>query len=260
MTGTAPAPTTSALYSSDSCAGRGTIVFLHGFGAFHGVWDGITEHFSGEARTIAYDLPGHGGSLTFPDAGPAKTAANAILADLTARGVEKGHLVGHSMGGAVAVLMALADPDRIASLTLLAPGGFGEEINGPLLRRFATATSQDEIRQCHAEMSTERAKLSHDAVGALCAMRSRSGQIEMLVQIAAAITRDDRQGVIPRDKLAGLAMPVSVVWGTKDPVLPFSQTQNLPHGFVLHEVANCGHMLIEEAPELVTQVIERARR
>jgi pyruvate dehydrogenase E2 component (dihydrolipoamide acetyltransferase) len=109
-------------------------------------------------------------------------------------------------------------------------------------------------------MSTERAKLSHDAVGALCAMRSRSGQIEMLVQIAAAITRDDRQGVIPRDKLAGLAMPVSVVWGTKDPVLPFSQTQNLPHGFVLHEVANCGHMLIEEAPELVTQVIERARR
>jgi pyruvate dehydrogenase E2 component (dihydrolipoamide acetyltransferase) len=258
MTGTAPAPTTSVLYASDSRAGRCTIVFLHGFGGFHGVWDGIAEHFSGEARTIAYDLPGHGGSLTFPDAGPAKIAAHAILGDLTTRGVDKAHLVGHSMGGAVAALTALADPDRIASLTLLAPGGFGEEINGPLLRRFATATSQDEIRQCHAAMSAQDARLSPDAIGALCAMRSHPGQVEMLVRIAAAITRDDRQGVISRDKLATLSMPVSVVWGTKDPVLPFSQAQNLPHGFVLHEVANAGHMLVEEAPDLVTQIIERA--
>ena len=186
---------------------------------------GSQSIFREQARTIAYDLPGHGGSLTFPDAGPAKTAAHAILADLAARGVDKAHLVGHSMGGAIAALMALADPDRVASLTLLAPGGFGEEINGPLLRRFATATSQDEIRQCHAEMSAQDARLSQHAVGALCEMRSRPGQTEMLVQIAAAITRDDRQGVIPRDKLAALSMPVSVVWGTKDPVLPFSQTR-----------------------------------
>ena len=260
MTETAPASTTSPLYAADSRVGRGTIVFLHGFGGFHGVWDGIAEHFLGQARTIAYDLPGHGGSLTFPDAGPAKTAARAILADLAARGVDRAHLVGHSMGGAVAALMALADPDRIASLTLLAPGGFGEEINGPLLRRFATAASQDEIRQCHAEMSAQDVRLSRHTADVLSAMRRRPGQTEMLVQIAAAITRDDRQGVIPRDKLAALSMPVSVVWGTKDPVLPFSQARNLPHGFVLHEVANAGHMLVEEAPDLVTQIIERAIR
>jgi pyruvate dehydrogenase E2 component (dihydrolipoamide acetyltransferase) len=159
------------------------------------------------------------------------------------------------MGGAVAVLMALAAPERVASLALLAPGGFGEAINGPLLRRYAAAMDEGEIRDCLAAMSGPHARLPDESVGIYLAMRNRPGQREKLVEIAAAITRDDRQGVIPRHLLATLSMPVAVLWGTHDPVLPVSQAEHLPENFLLRRVPDAGHMLIGEAPGLVSELI-----
>ena len=81
-----------------------------------------------------------------------------------------------------------------------------------------------------------------------------------LVQIAAAITSDDRQGVIPRDKLDTLAMPVIGGLGHRRPGPALQPDAGPAAGFVLHEVANAGHMLVEEAPDLVAEIIERAMR
>lgn len=246
---------TGRLYAAQQGSGAKTVVFLHGFGGCHGIWREIAAPLADTERTLAYDLPGHGRSLDFPGAGPARLAARAILADLTARGVEKAHVVGHSMGGAVAALMALAAPERVASLTLLAPGGFGEEINGALLRRYAGAVEDHEIRDCLVAMSGPEARVSGDAVDNCLEMRNQPGQREKLVEIAAAITRDDRQGMIPRDLLAALTMPVAVMWGTHDPVLPVSQAGGLPAGFELRRVPNAGHMLASEAPGLVSDLV-----
>ena len=89
------------------------------------------------------------------------------------------------------------------SLTLLAPGGFGEEINGPLLRRYAAAVSADEIRSMpRRDVRTAKpgvAKISCRMVGNACA--TCPARPTSLIEIADAITRDDRQGVIPRDSL-----------------------------------------------------------
>ena len=132
-------PADPKLFASDEGQGPDAVVLLHGFGGWHGVWTPVAAGLGG--RVLAYDLPGHGRSLDVQGAGPAKFAAGAILADLAARGIDAVHLAGHSMGGAVAVLMAAARPDMVGSLTLLAPGGFGEEIDGPLIRRFAALLS-----------------------------------------------------------------------------------------------------------------------
>lgn len=247
----------SSLYAAQQGAGSKTIVLLHGFGGCHDVWGEVISPLSASARTLAYDLPGHGLSLDFPGAGPAKVAAKAIHADLSARALKRVHLVGHSMGGAVAVLMALADPEKVASLTLLAPGGFGPEINGALLRRFAAASESSEILACLAAMSGPRALPFDHAADTLSEMRRRPGQLEKLVEIAAAMTRDDRQGVIPRNLLDTLAMPVMVVWGTDDAVLPFAHADGLPARFHVHHVLEAGHMLIEEAPDLIARIIQR---
>jgi pyruvate dehydrogenase E2 component (dihydrolipoamide acetyltransferase) len=209
------------------------------------------------ARIIAYDLPGHGGSLAFPG-GSARVAAGAILADLDLRGVEKAHLAGHSMGGAIAALMALAEPDRIASLTLLAPGGFGPEINGQILRRYAASVSGEEIRKCLVAMQGPASQVTANSVQELESMRKTPGQTARLIEIAAAITRDDRQGVIPRKDLAALKMPVRVLWGDRDPVLPFAQALELPEGFELHVAGGAGHLLIEESPRAVLAVFRQA--
>ena len=143
-------------YAVEGGAGPKTIIFLHGFGACCEIWRDVMASLAAEARLLAYDLPGHGQSLECEGIGGAKPAARAILADLAARRLGKVHLVGHSMGGAIATLMALADPSRVASLTLLAPGGFGPEINAGLLRRYAAANGRKEIRACLAAMSGPR--------------------------------------------------------------------------------------------------------
>ena len=161
------------------------------------------------------------------------------------------------MGGAVATLMALTEPERVASLTLLAPGGLGPEINGPLLRRYAAAADKGEIRACLAAMSGPQSLPSERIVDVLAEMRRRPGQLQKLVEIAAAMTRDDRQGVIPREQLDTLNMPVMVVWGTDDAVLPFTQADGLPAHFHLHHVLEAGHMLVEEAPDLVAEIVRR---
>lgn len=246
---------TARLFAAESGTSDRTIVLLHGFGGFHGTWDGIAPALAAQAHVLAYDLPGHGNSLGWPDAGPAKLAARAILADLEMRGIARAHIVGHSMGGAIAALAGLIEPERVASLTLLAPGGFGAAINGSLLRRYAAARSSADIGACLAEMSgftpDER------EVEALAAIRAVKGQTEKLVEIGAAITRDDRQGVIPREMLAGLAMPVAVAWGTEDAVLPYGQTAGLPENLMLHSMEGAGHMLPEEAPAAVIGIIRR---
>ncbi|MDX8465447.1 alpha/beta fold hydrolase [Mesorhizobium sp. VK23B] len=249
-----------SLHVAESGAGSKTIIFLHGFGACHSIWRDVIAQFMPGVRALAYDLPGHGNSLKRREEGGAKQAARAILADLAARRLGKVHLVGHSMGGAIATLMALADPESVASLTLLAPGGFGPEINGPLLRRYAAADDRGEIRACLAAMSGPGSVPPEHVVEALFRMRGRPGQLQTLVDMAAVMTKDDRQGVIPSERLETLSMPVMVVWGTDDPVLPVALAEGLPPHFHLHHVLEAGHMLVEEAPDLVAEAVRRNTR
>jgi pyruvate dehydrogenase E2 component (dihydrolipoamide acetyltransferase) len=247
---------TDALFSARRGDGPATMALLHGFGSSHAAWNSLVPILSSLAQTIAYDLPGHGRSLDAAGAGQAKAAARLILEDLAADGFEKVHVVGHSMGGAVAVLMALAAPDRVASLTLLAPGGFGETINGRVLRRFAAARGARELEACLSTMSGPDTHTPELDLQPQLAMRAGAGQMEKLGQIVDMIARDDRQGVIPRERLAALTMPVTLLWGMEDPVLPFAQTSHAPPHFELRAVPRAGHMLIEEAPAAVIDAIE----
>jgi pyruvate dehydrogenase E2 component (dihydrolipoamide acetyltransferase) len=248
------------LFAKTTGDGAETIVLLHGFGGSHAVWRDIQASLSDWATIIAYDLPGHGGSLDWPDAGPAKIAVRAILADLAERGLARVHLAGHSMGGAIATLMAMAEPDRVASLSLFSPGGFGEEINGRLLAAYAAARDTGGIRAALEAMSGWSHAVSDQAVASLLSMRAAAGQTGKLIDIAKIISNDGRQGMIPRERLAALAMPVSVAWGTLDPVLPYHQAADLPPRFGLHRVSGAGHMLIEEATELVVELIRQKLR
>jgi len=241
-------------------SGASAIVLLHGFGGYHGAWMDIQPGLVQGATVLAYDLPGHNRSLDYPGAGPAGVAVKAILHDLKARGIDRAHFVGHSMGGAIAALIGLRAPEMARSLTLLAPGGFGPEINVALLRRFGAAVGAGEVRDCLNAMSAPDFVMPTKFVAGLAAARRLPGQRERLVEIAAAITKDDRQGEIPREMLASLSMPVTVVWGTEDTVLPFAQTRGLPDAFTLEVLPGKGHMLTEEAPQAVLRLIRRNTR
>lgn len=246
------------LYVKATGAGDGApVVLLHGFGASHTVWGPIQQKLATEAPTLAYDLPGHGGSFDHENAGSAKVAATAILADLEARGIASAHFVGHSMGGAIAALMAIFQPQRAASLTLLSPGGIGPEINQRLLKRYAAAESEAALAASLEAMFGWFSLVPDALVAQLMAERSAPGFREKLVAMAEGLARDGRQGMLPADKLAALTMPVSVVWGGLDNVLPVRHSESLPSHYSLKLFPDLGHMLPEEAPDEMLDIIRR---
>ncbi|GAB5505198.1 MAG: alpha/beta fold hydrolase [Rhizobiaceae bacterium] len=248
------------LFALEAGTSGPTVVLLHGFGGSHSVWDAVVTQLAERCRVLTYDLPGHRNSHPWPETGKPKVAVDAVLADLSNRGIEQFHVAGHSMGGAIAMLMALEAPQRISSMSLFAPGGFGSEINARLLARSAAATTASELRPTLEAMTGWSTPVEDETVTALATWRAVEGQSDALVALSRSITRDGRQGAIPRERMAELDMPISLAWGTIDNVLPVAQTAALPPQFALHLLDGVGHMLPQEVPDFVAQLIAKTTR
>ncbi|MDR7029671.1 alpha/beta fold hydrolase [Rhizobium rosettiformans] len=236
------------------------LVLLHGFGAIGSGWAPVTGRLDDDQPLIVYDLPGHGSSLDAEGVGHAGVMAKAILEDLGRRGLSSLHLCGHSMGGAVASLVALKAADRVRSLTLLAPGGFGFEINHEALRRYAVAAEQGELATALAGMRAPGPVADRSGLERLAAARQAPGAVDRLLAILASflIVRDGRtgQGTLPLRSFDGLGIPTRLLWGTADPILPDKQATTIWPNAVVTLVEGAGHMLIEEATEAVVTAIQ----
>jgi pyruvate dehydrogenase E2 component (dihydrolipoamide acetyltransferase) len=244
----------TGLFGVERGGGNIPVVLLHGFGASHAVWDAVVEEIGGARHMIAFDLPGHSGSLAHP-AGGAAVAAKAVCGELERRGFRRAHLVGHSMGGAAAALIALRAPDFAASLMLLAPGGFGREINSRLLRRYAAATDEAEIALLLEQFFGWENPLPAGIAAAQTRERQAEGASTALVQIAETFFDGDCQKVLPVADLGRLDFPIKVVWGTQDRVLPTLQAHRLPGRIAVHIFERTGHMLPYEIPSDIAHLI-----
>ncbi|MEP0232324.1 MULTISPECIES: alpha/beta fold hydrolase [Roseibium] len=231
------------------------IVLLHGFGGDRQTWVNIQTALSPSRKSIAFDLPGHGQALDWPRIGNAGVAANAVAQSLETLELERVHLVGHSMGGAVASLVALKDIEKVASLTLLAPGGFGPEINHKLLRRYAAATDPAEMEMLLEQFFGWEFKLPKFLAKTAAEGRARPGAVETLTAIAEEIIDGSVQKTLPRKEMAELPMPIKVIWGTQDRVLPTRQSHKLPGIIATHIFERVGHMPHLEIPQDVVRLI-----
>lgn len=242
------------VYETEGTRGRAPVVLVHGFGASGRTWRRVQNLL--RHPTLAVDLPGHGRSLGVMPHGSAGRAAKALAGTLAARGLEKIHLVGHSMGGAVAALVSLRQPEQVASLTLLAPGGFGPEINHRLLRRYAAASAFDELEMIWEQFFGWNAALPREDLKALVAERRRPGALEALSEIVDRLIDGERQGVLDRHALGSAPFPTKVLWGTQDRVLPTRQAHRLPGTIAGHIFEGVGHMLHLEVSEAVARLID----
>src|SRR5207248_8010315 len=87
-----------------------SVLLVHGFGADLNTWMFTQPALADGRRVVALDLPGHGGSAKEVGPGDAEQLTEAVSGAADALGLERVHLVGHSMGGAIAVLLALQRP------------------------------------------------------------------------------------------------------------------------------------------------------
>jgi len=251
-----------SLYVSRGGGGdaRPPIVLLHGFGTDHRVWRDVRPYLESRRQVLAFDLPGHGQSLDWPERGNAGVAAKAVLQSLGDLEIETAHFAGHSMGGAAAALIALKAPERVSSLTLLAPGAFGTEVNHRLLRRFAGAAEEAEITLLLEQFFGWRNPLPAGLAADLTGMRQVAGQLAALEGIVETLFDGEIQKLLPVEQLAAGPYPIKVVWGTQDRVLPTRQAHKLPGHIAVHIFENAGHMLPYEIPgEIAHLIAENAR-
>ncbi len=242
--------------SGDASDGRPPVVLLHGFAGDALAWAGIQPALDPSRRCLAVELPGHGKARDWPERGNAAVSAKALGATLGALGIPRAHVVGHSMGGAVACVLAMRAPEKVASLTLLAPGGFGPEINARLLRRFARATSIDALGPLVEGFFGFRSPVPPDMLPLMAAVRADPLLLERYKEVVEAILDGDGQKTLPMDRLEALDCPVRVIWGDADNIVPVHQVANAPDAFAVHVLSGIGHMPHLERADLVTRLVE----
>jgi pyruvate dehydrogenase E2 component (dihydrolipoamide acetyltransferase) len=229
--------------------GEGTpVVLLHGFGGSIESWSLTQSALAARHRTIAIDLPGHGESDESLEKGDIEELAGVILPVLDALGVEAAHVVGHSLGGAVAIAAAVLDPARVRSLTLIAPVGFGPEIDAKYIEGFLLAKRRRDLRPHVERLFADAKQVSERMLEDLLRMKRVGGVQRALRQIADHLFPAGRQHVPGlREGYLGLAMPRLLLWGDQDQIIAPAQGDAL--GAV--RIRAAGHMpQIERASEI----------
>ena len=241
-----------------TAAGGAPLVLIHGFGADRLGWSVLARALSASREVIAFDLPGHGAALEWDKAPNAVDCAKAVLASLEAMAIPRATLVGHSLGGAVASLAALRRPDLVERLILLAPGGFGAEMNVPLLRRYAAIATTGDAEDVLAQFFGPASEIPPHLPQQTAEKRRAPGVAEMLTAILGSISKGDGQGSLPLADLVAGGFPVTLVWGTEDRVLPVAQAIAAPAEVARHLLPGVGHMPHLEAPGLVERIVRDA--
>lgn len=237
--------------------GRGpAVALIHGLGGFAESWRYNTEALTHRATVLTPDLPGFGRSAKPPTRYDLTFLARALGGLLDALGIEQVSLVGHSLGGAVAVAYGLMHPDRVERIALigaLVPGvpyrlawgarlatlpGVGEALALGRYRRLYRAA----LARCfHAPRAEEVAFLVDFAY------EERTGwpaRLAFLAALRALRDEVERRGPAYGRALAELEAPILLIHGRQDPVVPADHcaaaARTLPRAAV-RWIDACGH-------------------
>jgi 3-oxoadipate enol-lactonase len=246
-------------------AGEGpALLLLHGFGGAAWNFDELAPLIEGR-RLLIPDLPGHGGSAPLP--APSLAGFADLLAGiLDAEGVPQADVLGHSLGGVVAVRLAVRHPDRVRRLILAAPAGISSATRAAELtirlvgliqpgriagRRADRIARSPRLRRAvfgPFEVSNPDA-LSERAVHGF--LRGPTMHTDAL-GAGVALSADD-----PRADLGRVQAPALILWGARDRQVPVEDGHEYARrlGAPLRLIADCGHLLICERPDACARAV-----
>ena len=175
---------------------------------------------------------------------------------MDAAGIEKAHLVGHSLGGAIAIEIAATAPERVTALTLVAPAGLGDEIAEAFVAGFLSETRSRKLRPVLEMLVADPGMISADMVEDVLKFKRLDGAPAALGAIAEANFAGGRQKASLRDRLAGVSVPVAVVWGEADQILPARHAEGLPESVAVTRLPGVGHIAHMEKSSEINSVIK----
>jgi pyruvate dehydrogenase E2 component (dihydrolipoamide acetyltransferase) len=233
------------------------VLMLHGFGADLNTWMFTQPALAEGRRVIALDLPGHGGSSKEVGSGNPENLTEAVAAAAAALGIERAHLIGHSMGGAIAATLALRRPERAATLTLIASAGLGPEINASFIDGFVRAGRRREAVEVLNLLVDDPALVSRTMVEDILRYKRLDGVAAALAKIAEAWFAGGCQSLDLTAQIAALKLPVQIIWGREDRIIPVSHAEALAPGLPVHILEQAGHLPHMEKAGEVNRLIMR---
>jgi pimeloyl-ACP methyl ester carboxylesterase len=248
------------------------VIFIHGLGGFGESWRHNVLALARRAQVFALDLPGYGRSAKPRVAYDLGFFARSVFGFMEAMGLAQASLVGHSLGGAVAVTCALTRPLRVERLCLLGSLVPGFTYEPPWIYRVLALPGLGELLASLGHARIYKAALAR------CFHAPQAAEVEFLVGFAyAARTGPDARaaylatlrhvgrdfvdrGPAYRRALATLEAPVLLIHGQRDPVVPAahvaSAAEALPRGST-RWIDGCGHFpQIERAAAVNAWMVE----
>lgn len=241
------------------------LVLIHGIGHRRQAWDPVVDQLAEKYDVITVDLAGFGESPAYPDGVPydMDKACQNLADNFAEWGIERPHVAGNSLGGAIS--LELGSRRLVSSVTALSPAGFFGRVN-----RFQTffllivlrllSLSPDRVLRAVADSSLGRRLIG----SMLFAHPERFGADEvygdaLALKNAKAFGSTIRAGMIYRFDRP-VHVPTTVAWGTRDRILPYSQSataqERLPEARHV-ALPHCGHVPMVDDPELVIRVIDQ---
>jgi pyruvate dehydrogenase E2 component (dihydrolipoamide acetyltransferase) len=237
-------------------SGDEAVVLLHGFGGDLDNWMFNRDALAGDdRRVISVDLPGHGGSAKDVGDGDLDAMVAVVVGLLDARDASRASLVGHSLGGAVAAGVAAAAPDRVRSLALIAPAGFGPEISTEYIEGFIAADSRRSMKPVLEMLFARLDLVTRQLVDNVLKYKRIDGVVPALRTIADRWFADGRQLVEVASRLGGVEVTTMIVWGTEDRIIPPAHASAAPSGARVTVLDGVGHSPHMEAAGEVNRLL-----
>ena len=236
-------------------SGPETVVLVHGFGGELDNWLFNIDALGEAATVYALDLPGHGQSVKTIADPTVPGLADALIAFMDALEIGSAHMVGHSLGGAVAIETASKAAERVSSLALIASAGLGSEINGAYLAGFVGAASRKQMKSALVELFADSKLVSRQMVDDLLKYKRIDGVSEVLQTLSEQVFPGGAQQTILAEQAGAAAVPLLVIWGREDRIIPAAHAENLTDVAKVEIVDAAGHMVQMEAAGQVNTLL-----
>lgn len=234
---------------------KNNILFIHGFGGDLNNWMFNQNELSENFNTYAIDLPGHGISEKNIHTATLDELANLISSFCNENNIESVNLVGHSFGAGISIKTASLNPALINSLTLISPIGLGKEIDSTYLENFINAESRRDLKKEISKLYFNSEIITRDMLNEVLKFLRIDNVQKTLSKIQNEIIINGEQKNDLIDEINSMKIPVCVIWGKEDQIIPSNHHQVLNDNIKIIIENNCGHMAHIEKPLVVNNAI-----